>query len=105
MRLMGKSGFFSLVVLFIVPWIASAQEPCRYMKSRTGLTGYEHCGPYKLEHFQLTKGRTDLRDFLWKHWHNHVKGVAEAKVGTIDAGTITALYVVQPDSHGQWGID
>ena len=75
------------------------------MKSRGVLTGYDTGGPYKLEHFKLTKGRTDLRAFLWKHWHNHIKGVAKARVGTIDAGTITALYVVQPDSRGQWGID
>jgi hypothetical protein len=75
------------------------------MKSRNGLAGYEKGGPYKLEHFRLTKDRTDLRDFLWAHWHNHIKGVAEAKVGTVDAGTVTVLYVVQPYSQGQWGID
>lgn len=84
---------------------ASAQEPCRYLKSRSGLVGYETGGPYKLEHFQLTRGRRELRDFLWNHWHNHIRGVAEAKVGTVDAGTVTALYVVQPDSRGEWGID
>jgi hypothetical protein len=75
------------------------------MKSRSELSGYEIGGPYKLEHFQLTKGRTDLREFLWNHWHNHIKGVAEAKVGTVDAATITVLYVIQPDAKGQWGID
>ena len=42
---------------------------------------------------------------FWKHWHGHIKGVAEAKVGTVDVGTVTALYVVQPDSQGQWGIN
>lgn len=42
---------------------------------------------------------------LWKHWHNHIKGVAEAKVGTVDAGIVAALYVIQPDAKGQWGID
>jgi hypothetical protein len=75
------------------------------MKSRTGLVGYERGGPYELGHFQLTNGRTDLREFLWTHWHDHIKGIAEAKIGTIDAGTVTALYVVQPDSQGHWGID
>ena len=75
------------------------------MKLRNGLAGYEKGGPYKLEHFQLTKGRTDLREFLWTHWRNHIKGVAQAKLGTVDAGTVTVLYVVQPDSQGQWGID
>jgi hypothetical protein len=58
-----------------------------------------------LDHFQLTKGRTDLRDFLWQRWHNHIKALAEAKVGTVDVGVVTALYVVQPDSRGLWGID
>lgn len=32
-------------------------------------------------------------------------GVAEAKIGTIDAGTVTALYIVRPDQAGNWGID
>jgi hypothetical protein len=93
-----------MLVLTLAPGV-KADDSCRYMKSRSGLSGYETGGPYKLEHFQLTKGRTDLRDFLWKHWHNHIKGVAEAKVGTVDAGTVTVLYVVQSDSQGQWGID
>ncbi len=78
---------------------------CQYMKSLSGLSGYETGGPYVLEHFHLTKGQTDLREFLWKHWHSHVKGVAEARVGTIDAGTVRVIYVVQPDVQGKWGID
>lgn len=103
---MRSSAFLTaLLTVFTFVLAASAEGPCPYLKSRIGLAGYEAGGPYKLEHFQLTKGRTDLRDFLWKHWHNHIKGVAEAKVGTVDAGTVTALYVVQPDSQGQWGID
>ena len=85
--------------------IATADEPCRYMKSRSGLSGYEIGGPYKLEHFQLTKGRRDLREFLWNHWHSHIKGVAEARVQTVDAGIVTALYVIQPDANGRWSID
>ena len=31
--------------------------------------GYEAGGPYELDHFKLTKGRTELRAFLWSHWH------------------------------------
>jgi hypothetical protein len=84
---------------------ALAEDECHYMKSRSSLSGYETGGPYALEHFRLTKGRMDLREFLWKHWHDGVKGVAEARVGTIDAGTVTAIYVVQPDAQGKWGID
>ena len=103
---MRSSAFpIALLTVFTLALAASAEDPCPYLKSRSGLAGYETGGPYKLEHFQLTKGRTDLRDFLWKHWHSHVKGVAEARIGTVDAGTVTALYVVQPDSQGQWGID
>ena len=83
---------------------APAEDQCRYMNSRNALAGYEMGGPYKLEHFTLTKGRTDLREFLWKHWHNHIRGVAEAKVGTVDAGIVTELYIVQPDGEGVWGI-
>ncbi len=75
------------------------------MKSREGLHGYEAGGPYVLDHFRLTKGRTDLRDFLWKHWHDHKLGVAEEKAGTIDRGVVTVLYIVQPDAKGSWGID
>ena len=102
---MTRSAFLLLIFLSIVPWTASAQEPCVVMKSRIRFAGYENGGPYKLEHFRLTKGRTDLREFLWTHWHNHVRGVAEAKVATVDAGIVTAWYVIQPDAKGQWGID
>jgi len=97
--------FLGLLALYAFCLTVSAQEPCRYMKSRSTLAMYEKGCPYKLEHFQLTKGRTDLRDFLWNHWHNHIKGIAEAKAGTVDAGTVTVLYVIQPDSQGRWGID
>jgi len=103
---MTSSAFrIAVVILLTLVLAASAEEPCRYLKSRNALAGYETGGPYKLEHFTLTTGRTDLRDFLWKHWHNHINGVAEAKVGTVDAGTVTALYVIQPDARGVWGID
>jgi len=85
--------------------MANADESCRFMGSRSGLAGYEVGGPYNLDHFKLTKGRTDLREFLWRHWHNHIKGIAEASFGTVDAGTLKALYVIQPDAKGKWGID
>ncbi len=67
--------------------------------------GYESGGPYTLEHSRLTKGRTDFREFLWKHWHDHIRAVAEANAGTVDRGTVKLLYVIQPDSQGRWGID
>jgi hypothetical protein len=95
----------ALMAVFTFSLTAFCLAPCRYLKSRSGLGGYERGGPYKLEHFHLTNGRTDLRDFLWNHWHNHIKGVAVARVGTIDAGTVTVLYVLRPDSQGRWGID
>jgi len=59
-------------------------ETCSHMNSRHGLAGYESGGPYSLEHFRLTKGRTDLREFLWKHWHSKTKGIAEVRAGTVD---------------------
>jgi len=90
--------------LTLVP-ASNAQNACRYMKSRADLSGYENGGPYLLDHFRLTKGRTDLREFLWRHWHDHKKGVAEARVGTVDRGTVKVLYEIQPDAHGQWGIN
>jgi len=84
---------------------SSGDDGCRYMKSRKGLSGYESGGPYTLDHFRLTKGRSDLREFLWKHWHDHIKGIAEANVGTVDRGTVKVLYLIQPDAQGRWGID
>jgi hypothetical protein len=102
-----RSSLFSVLWLlaFTFAVAASAQAPCHYLKSRSDLVGYETGGPYKLEHFQLTKGRTDLRDFLWQHWHRHIKAIAEARVGTVDVGVVTVLYIVQPNSQGLWGID
>jgi len=99
------SILIALVILLTLRLVVCAEEPCRYLNSRNALAGFETGGPYKLEHFTLTKGRKDLRDFLWRHWHNHIKGVVEAKVGTVDAGTVTALYIIQPDAKGVWGID
>ena len=94
----------SLGLLLLAP-ARHGDGACRYMKSHGGLSGYETGGPYVLDHDRLTKGRTDLREFLWKHWHDHKKGVAEAEVGTIDAGTVKELYLIQPDAQGNWGID
>jgi hypothetical protein len=91
-------------LLMLVP-TSNGGDACRYMKSRKGLSGYDSGGPYTLDHFRLTKGRTDLREFLWKHWREQRKGVAEARVGTVDRGTVTELYLVQPDAQGLWGID
>ena len=84
---------------------STKQQGCRYTQSRDGVSGYESGGPYILDHFRLTKGRTDLREFLWTHWREHKKGVAEARVGTVDRGTVNVLYVIHPDAEGQWGID
>jgi hypothetical protein len=81
--------------------VANADDACHYMKERSALTGYDTGGPYKLDHFKMTNDRRDLREFLWSHWHGHMRGIAEARVGTIDAGTVTALYVIQPDANGQ----
>lgn len=75
------------------------------LKSGTKPSAYDAGGPYKLEHFRLTKGRTDLREFLWRHWHDHIPGTAEAQVGTVDVGTVSEIYLIHPDAKGQWGID
>lgn len=91
-------------LLMLVP-ASNGEDACRYMKARKGLSGYENGGPYTLDHFHLTKGRTDLREFLWTHWHDHKKGVAEARVGTVDRGTVTVLYLIQPDAKGRWGVN
>ncbi len=84
---------------------SNGDDACRYIKSRDSLAGYENGGPYSLDPFRLTKGRTDLREFLWTHWHDHKKAVAEARVGTVDRGIVTVLYLIQPDAKGLWGID
>jgi hypothetical protein len=94
----------ALGILTLAP-AATCDDGCRYIKSRRTLAGYDTGGPYRLSHFFLTKGRTDLREFLWVHWHGHKKGVAQAKVQTIDAGTVTVMYVIQPDAKGSWGVD
>ena len=84
-RLRQIPGFGPLVATAMVPAIGNGAAFRR---------------PYSLAVFILTKGRTDLREFLWQHWHGHSKGIAEASVGTVDAGRVTALYVVQPDAQG-----
>ena len=93
-------------VIFYAPLTRClAASPCVAVRDRNAFSAYDSGGPYALDHFKLTKGRTDLREFLWQHWRGRIKGVAEAKVGTIDAGTVTALYIVRPDATGNWGID
>ncbi len=93
------------ILIFAPSFQAHSQTSCRYVKSLSGLSGYDRGGPYTTDHFRLTKGRTDLREFLWTHWHEHKKGVAEERGGTVDRGTVKVLYIVQPDAKGQWGID
>jgi hypothetical protein len=93
------------VMVLSLTIVANADDACHYMKERSALSGYDTGGPYKLDHFKMSNDRRDLREFLWSHWHGRRRGIAEARVGTIDAGTVTALYVVHPDANGQWGID
>ena len=84
---------------------AKGDSPCRYLTSHKRPAGYESGGPFILEHFHLTKGRLELREFIWKHWHDHIKGFAEAKAGTVDRGVVTVLYLIEPDAQGRWSID
>jgi hypothetical protein len=83
-------------LVFAPSFQAHSKTSCRYVKSLSGLSGYDRGGPYTTDHFRLTKGRTDLREFLWTHWHEHKKGVAEERGGTVDRGTVKVLYIVQP---------
>jgi hypothetical protein len=95
----------AVVGSFLFVPASRADQACRYMQSRSGLAGYENGGLYILDHFHLTKGRTNLREFLWQHWHGHKKGVAEARVRSVDRGTVRVLYLIQPDAQGRWGVD
>jgi hypothetical protein len=95
----------AVVGIFVLVPTGNSDDACRYIKSRNNLSGYESGGPFTLDHFRLTKGRTNLREFLWNHWHEHKRGIAESKAGTVDRGIVTALYIVQPDAEGVWGID
>jgi len=97
------AGLAALLFMFCAH--SGAQGACRYLGTKTPLPRYETGGPYVLDHFQLNKDRTDLREFLWKHWHDHVPGIADTKVKTIDAGMPRELYIVQPDAKGVWGVD
>ena len=74
-------------LLLFLALFANADDACHYMKERNALSDYDTGGPYKLEHFKMTKDRRDLRSFLWSHWHGHTKGIAEAH------------------AKGSWGID
>jgi len=101
-----------LLVLFVVAMgsfllvpAGRADQGCRYFKSRGGLSGFEDGGIYILDHSRLTRGRADLREFLWQHWSGHRKGIAEARIRTAGRGTVRALYVVQSDPQGRWGIN
>lgn len=104
MRRGHKIAAVSILVLAL-GFQTHSQTSCRYVKSLSGLVGYDKGGPYTTDHFRLTKGRTDLREFLWTHWHEHKKGIAEERGGTVDMGTVKVLYIVQADAKGQWGVD
>ena len=94
------------LVLGLIPMTVAAggDETCRYLKMRKPISGYEYGGPFSLDHFRLKTGRTDLRQFLWRHWYGQIKGIAEVRAGTVDRGTVRVLYIVQPDEEGHWGI-
>jgi hypothetical protein len=92
-------------LLLLLSTYARADDSCQFLGKKTALPNYESGGPYVLDHFQLNKDRADLRDFLWKHWHNHVAAVAKFEVKTIDAGTPTELVIIEPNAQGVWGIN
>lgn len=96
--------FISAFILFFSA-NSGAQSACRYIGTKTTLPKYEVGGPFVLDHFQLNKDRTDLREFLWKHWHDHVAGIADTKERNLDAGMPRELFIVQPDARGVWGVD
>lgn len=97
---------FPIFAFVLVTAAASySQGTCVYTKSRTALAGYASGGPFDLRPDKLTVGRLELREFLWKHWHERTRAFAEVNAGTIDAGVVKALYVIQPDPQGKWGID
>jgi hypothetical protein len=78
---------------------------CKYVKAGSPLAGFKTAGPFTLDHFRLTKGRIALRQFLWQDWHNRKKGAVPAKVATVDRGIVSVVYVVKPNSEGNWGIE
>jgi hypothetical protein len=103
MFVMKATSLFLVCVLLQLT--SGASDGCRYIQARKLLSKYDSGGPFLLDHFRQTNGRTDVRQFLWNHWRAHRRAVAEVKAGTLDRGTVTSLYVIQPDLNGKWGID
>src|SRR3954466_1137833 len=108
-----------LTFCFLVPLVALAQSSSGeggtseirerkrscFAEDLLTLKGYDAGGTFTLAHFRHTTGRAGLRSFLWEHWKGKHRGYATAEAGTVDAGVVKLLYIVQPNKNGQWGVD
>jgi hypothetical protein len=73
------------------------------------LNGYEIAGPYILAHETATLEdilvmRASARDFLWRHWRGHRRGVLTTVSFTTEGLPIRTTDFVEPDEHGKWKI-
>src|SRR5260221_14460064 len=70
-----KTSAFPIVLLSLLTFAskASAQEPCRYLKSRSGLAGYETGCSDPPGRIRGTNEPTELRRLISDHYQNHSK--------------------------------
>jgi hypothetical protein len=76
------------------------------------LRGYDVFGPYTLN-FRGTKEQMDngmkhhseMRGFIWTHWHEHRRGyVTFTRISFTEGVTCRYTYIIRPTTGGTWQI-
>lgn len=69
---------------------------------------YERAGPFTLDLDLDSQSRTnteaEIREFLWKHWHQRRLGHLVATWYSKEGEPSTSAYFVEPDEKGIWHI-
>jgi hypothetical protein len=105
-KLLTKSAIFLTVCLALAtPSDLIARDPDKPRDLRM----YERAGPYVFS----TKANANedgflmaasVRDFLWRHWHDHRRGLLLTITFTIEGLPNRTSYFVEPDGYGKWQI-
>jgi hypothetical protein len=100
-RLLFTSLFFFSFLLLPTSAISYARQQ--------NLSGYDTFGPVTIRFREIENARktsAELRDFVWRHWHERRRGYAVVtEIGVVHPVPCTSTFKIQPNDDGKWHIE